>query len=374
MNDMSHPPVSDNTSVGLISVTDTIALLYRSAVDDSLWSEVAERMAKLFGADAVALCHTVNGQVRLLGEGVYNLSTREADQLGRQYAQNTVPRALPLGLDESARGRVLDDAGFARQVPQLAAGGRLLTVVVPDVGRTEGAAPTHLSLAHSEGRLRFDDGQHQLRELISGHLVDAVRLQMSLDRKNRIAEFHNSAVLHLGEAWLVIDRNDQLIECNPIARSFLLRSPLLGIKDGRVRVAGSDTCDPLRDAMQRAWQGDIGHNSVSIEPGDGIVSFDLRPVFRDDQRSSEKPDYLMILVRELNREIMMKIEKQAETCGLSRAELRVLVQLVRLGQNPAEIADAIGTSERTIRCQLSSIFRKTGTRTQQEIIRRTLLG
>jgi DNA-binding CsgD family transcriptional regulator len=82
----------------------------------------------------------------------------------------------------------------------------------------------------------------------------------------------------------------------------------------------------------------------------------------------------MVLVHELKRDIMLKIERQAEAFALSRAEKRVMVHLVRSGQTPAGIAALLGTSERTVRCQLSSIFRKTGTRNQQELIRMTLVG
>lgn len=57
--------------------------------------------------------------------------------------------------------------------------------------------------------------------------------------------------------------------------------------------------------------------------------------------------------------------------ALSKAESR-LIPLLLLGQSPTEMATSLDLKLTTIRSQLSSIFAKTGTTRQQELIR--LLG
>ena len=350
----------------------TVATMYQAAMNPSLWREVAERLAHLFDADAVVLCHTEGEAVKLLGDGYYNVDSDQAERLPGEYAQ---PAATTRRVsDHSARApRTVDDAAFARDVKPATGRGRVLTVVIPEIDAIEGCAPAHLSVAHAEGRVRFSSQQQDLRLLVSQHLLGAARMQRALARKQRTASFHSTAVLHLGEAWLVIDANDRVVDCNPLARSFLLRSDIVRLEHGRLTLPDRQAELVLREAILAGWTGEE-IRTIAMSPDGGQVSFDVLPIYGANGRSDERPEHLMVLVHELKRDIMLKIERQAEAFALSRAEKRVMVHLVRSGQTPAGIAALLGTSERTVRCQLSSIFRKTGTRNQQELIRMTLVG
>jgi len=163
------------------------------------------------------------------------------------------------------------------------------------------------------------------------------------------------------------------VDCNPLARSFLLRSDIARLEHGRLTLPDRQAELVLREAILAGWTGEE-IRTIAMSPDGGQVSFDVLPIYGANGRSDERPEHLMVLVHELKRDIMLKIERQAEAFALSRAEKRVMVHLVRSGQTPAGIAALLGTSERTVRCQLSSIFRKTGTRNQQELIRMTLVG
>ncbi|MBU3693822.1 MAG: helix-turn-helix transcriptional regulator [Rhodocyclaceae bacterium] len=356
-----------------LNLHEAIATIYRSTGDASAWREVASLLARVFDADAVVLCHTEGDAVRLLGEGLYNLSPEDAAKLPVRYSR----AALPPAAHHSGAGmvRTVDDAGFARDIDRLPGGARVLTVVIPEIDHTEPQQAAHLSVANTGGRLPFSANQQDLRVLLSQHLTEAVRIQRRFSRLQRKANFHSMAILHLGEAWLVVDRELELVDCNPLARGFLMRSELMRLRDGHVVFPDADTLQRVEEAMALAWAatGDLVQINL-VKPGDGAqVSLEFKPAYLSDDSHGEAPDGLMILVREVDRQLMLKIEAKAESCKLSRAERRVMVHLVRSGQPPAAIAMAIGTSERTIRCQLSSIFRKTGARNQQELIRMTLM-
>lgn len=347
-----------------------IAAIYGAIESPDQWRKVAEELARLFNADAVVLCHTEGEALRVLGEGLYNLTPEHAARLPLNYSaqgQAVTPHNSGTGLV-----RAVDDVRFARGIDELPPGARVLTVVIPEIDSTEPRQSTHLSVARSDGRLPFSEGQQDLRITISQHLTEAVRIQRRFARRQQTADFHSIAILHLGEAWLVIDRDMNLVDCNPLARSFLMRSDIMRLEAGEVRIPDPGMAAQLQVAMDSAWHGERFQVSVNSTEDNSQVGFEFHPFFPGNTRTSDEPTALMVLVRELDRDLMLKIEAKAEACGLSRAERRVMVHLVRSGQPPAAIAAAIGTSERTVRCQLSSIFRKTGARNQQDLIRMTL--
>lgn len=357
-----------------INLHAAIALIYQSSANGGSWRDVASSMARVFDVDAVVLCHTEGNSVRVLGEGLYNVSPEDAARLPLSYSATT----LPAGAHHSGSGavRTVDDAGFARDIDRLPPGARVLTVVIPEIDHTEARPAPHLSVAGANGRLPFSTRQQDLRLLFSQHLTEAVRIQRRFARLQRTANFHGKAVLHLGEAWLVIDRTLDLVDCNPLARAFLLRSDILQLRGGRVAYPHEGIATQIEEAVAPVWSGELEHAQVSVtSPGDGSqVGLDFLPVYLGERRSDDAPDGLMVLVREVDQELKLKIEAKAEACRLSRAERKVMLRLVRSGQPPATIATALGVSERTVRCQLSSIFRKTGARNQQDLIRMTLAG
>lgn len=371
MDMMQATPPTGGSSLHLHSA---ISAIYAAIESAEQWRRVAEELAALFNADAVVLCQTEGQTLRVLGEGLYNLSPENAARLPLNYStQASQDPALAPRNSGTALVRAVDDVRFARGIEELPPGARVLTVVIPEIDSTEPRQSTHLSVARSDGRLPFSEGQQDLRVTISQHLTEAVRIQRRFARRQQTADFHSIAILHLGEAWLVIDREMALVDCNPLARSFLMRSDILRLQDGTVRIPDPNMAAQLQPAMESAWRGERFQVSVNSVEDNSQVGLEFHPFFPGHTRSSDQPTALMVLVRELDRDLMLKIEAKSEACGLSRAERRVMVHLVRSGQPPAAIAAAIGTSERTVRCQLSSIFRKTGARNQQDLIRMTLM-
>lgn len=355
------------------NLSAAIELIYASSSDPAVWQKVADMLARMFDVDAVVLCHTEGANVRILGEGRFNLSAEDAARLPASYSTGNQPAAHHSG---TGAVRTVDDAGFAREIDRLRPGARVLTVVIPEIDHTEPRPSAHFSVAHADGRLPFSSSQQSLRTMLSQHLVEAVRIHRRFSRVKRMTNFQGLAILHLGEAWLVIDRSQSLVECSPLARSFLMRSALMRLNCGQVTFPDPDIEARLTEAMAPVWSGVSDRAQITLtSPKDGTqVGFDIIPAHASDGRSGDEPEGIMVLVREVDRDMMLKIEAKAEVWRLSRAERKVLVHLVRSGHTPAAIATAIGISERTVRCQLSSIFRRTGSRNQQDLIRMTLAG
>jgi len=81
----------------------------------------------------------------------------------------------------------------------------------------------------------------------------------------------------------------------------------------------------------------------------------------------------LILVFDPERRVQASFEMIARDLGISAREAEVAAVLVS-GYNVKEVSQRLGVSEHTIRSQLKSIFRKTETRSQSDLIQRIALG
>jgi len=128
--------------------------------------------------------------------------------------------------------------------------------------------------------------------------------------------------------------------------------------------------------MAPVWSGVAERSHATLKgPERGMeIRFEFIPALLRHETNGDPPEQMLILVREVEHDLALKVETMAEAFKLSRSERRVMKYLIRHGMPPAEIAVATGTSVRTVRCQLSSIFRKTGAENQQDLIRMTLIA
>jgi DNA-binding CsgD family transcriptional regulator len=361
------------TGVPGTDLDETIALIYRAAGEPSAWRGVARLLAQLFDAEAVALCRTDGSRVNLLGEGLHNLSQEDALSLLARQLDGDHPVAHHSG---DAAVHTVNDARLRHGLKHLHAEARVLTVLVPDREEAGSHADARLCMTGGEGRPPLSTVQTKLQATLSRHLLEAMRSEDRWQRQERSAELQGRVLLYLGRSWLVIDRGSRLIDCNPLARCFLRRSDLMSLRNGNLTYPKDDFRTRLEDAMGPVWSGVAERSQVTLdsrEQGMGI-RFEFIPALLRHETNGDPPEQMLILVREVERDLALRIETMAEAFKLSRSERRVTKYLIRHGMPPADIAVATGTSVRTIRCQLSSIFRKTGTESQQDLIRMTLAG
>lgn len=351
---------------------ETIALIYRAVGEPSAWRGVAGLFANLFHADAVALCRTEGSRVNLLGEGLHNLSQEDALSLLARQLDGHHPVAHHSG---DAAVHTVDDARFRHGLKHLHSEARVLTVLVADGEEAGSQHYARLCMTGGEGRLPLSAVQTKLQAILSRHLQEAVRSEDRWQRLERSAELQGRVLLHLGRSWLVIDRESKLIHCNPLARCFLRRSDLMFLRNGSLMYPKDDLRTRFEEAMAPVWSGvgERSHITLDSKERGMEIRFEFIPALLRHETNGDRPEQMLILMREVEHDLALKIETMAEAFKLSRSERRVMMYLIRQGMPPANIAAATGTSVRTIRCQLSSIFRKTGAESQQDLIRMTLI-
>ncbi len=218
--------------------------------------------------------------------------------------------------------------------------------------------PMSLNLFRPPSAKAFtQDDAMQLHELLP-HINRAFKLHWQMRNLNeQLSNFHNGldsldfAVMYVDSARRVSHSNKA---AQRIAKGVLLpQLPMQG---------------ELADLIDRAALGQGGAAMIS-----NLRTMVLALPISNPVRTSagEMRSSVMLLLVDADNQNAAATTFLCNAFALSKAESR-LIPLLLLGQSPTEMAASLDLKLTTIRSQLSSIFAKTGTTRQQELIR--LLG
>ena len=222
---------------------------------------------------------------------------------------------------------------------------------------------------------RKDGGQFTLDTAIS-HITyrsAAVAIAIMRDVTERRQAEETLNLLSTGMA--LVDRDCRLLLANRSASRLLDIGDGLTLSHGRVGAVRREQMEQLRDLVDRACSADkleVAEASfagvMTIDRGDDVrpLSIMIAPV----QLSAEaggNSQVAAIFIRDLEVRQSVPPEVLAKLFGLTPAEARVVVELVK-GKRPQEVADDLSVSLNTVRNQLKQIFSKTNTGRQSELI------
>lgn len=170
----------------------------------------------------------------------------------------------------------------------------------------------------------------------------------------------------------LVDRDCRLLLANRSASRILDSGDGLVLSHGRITATRREQIDDLRNLVSAVCMGqnaadDQGAGVMTIERADGArpLSIKIAPVELNAGENSSR--VAAVFVRDLDVRQSVPPEVVAKLFGLTFAEARVVVELVK-GKRPQEVADDIGVSLNTVRNQLKQIFSKTNTGRQSELV------
>ena len=167
----------------------------------------------------------------------------------------------------------------------------------------------------------------------------------------------------------VIDVTDDglVMECNDVAESILRDSNAMSIRDNQLVVKNKTDSQNLIKARQSALSGVKNVSVVISETNSGPLTIH---VIRSNSVDLKK-SYCTLLLTAGSWQVELSEQELKEKYKMTPAEIRLSKYLVQ-GLTLAEIADEIGVRIHTVRNQLKSIFSKTGTSRQSELVSRLL--
>lgn len=216
-----------------------------------------------------------------------------------------------------------------------------------------------VAVTRGRDRPRFSAGDREVLGLLAPHFRRAVAIAGLLEHQSLSTANFQAVVDQLATAVLLVDPLRRLIYANPQAETLLISGSLLSRRDGRVRFA-----DPEAERMLR--------HAMSAQAGSPL----LIPLHQDGStrrtavilRPKTDRDQFAILVHEPQADLPSTGRILASIFGLTPREVAVLTQLIQ-GRTLEEGCEALGIAVATTKTHLQSLFSKTGTARQQDLVR-----
>jgi DNA-binding CsgD family transcriptional regulator/PAS domain-containing protein len=240
-------------------------------------------------------------------------------------------------------------------------------------------AVSNISVNRTDRGRRFDSDDADLLQALMPHLQRALQLHRRLVGAEGIAQRSMEALDRLNHAMLLLDRRGRVTFANGRARQILRDQDGLTLNHGELRAANPADTGTLRQAVASAVATSLGTATSS----GGILSLG-RPSGRRRLRLVIAPVAMhqgffgadsagaIVSVADPERVAVPDEGTLRSLFGLTPAEA-VLTRLVAQGVTLEEAAARLGLRLETLRTRLKTIFEKTDTHRQVDLVRLVLL-
>lgn len=381
------PPATGRRNVQRQPGLTTVGNIYDAAFDDRLWPAVLNHVADYcgaWGADLVihdpALHHAAVTSPRADPEDLaryaqtwwrHNPAVSARERLGQVAEGQSV-----------ALKRLISPADFKRT----AFFNEFWRHVGPGVGWTstrlysEVGATAEFVLHPLRNREPFGDVLPALRPFVP-HLVRAVRVQRTL-RQMEMQRRMNAALAGRRFAGaMLVDAATRLVFADEASQEILSPENGLQLRGNTLTLVDHRASQTLRRLVASCAAIEIDRpmgGTFAVPRGEGRLPLELEVVpHRDDSRGKGafgcSSPVAMLILEDPDRSRMRRAAELQRRFGLTPREASLAVEISR-GDGREAAAARLGISLSTARMHLSSIFEKTGTRRQAELVRLLICG
>jgi DNA-binding CsgD family transcriptional regulator len=356
-----------------------VAEVYEAALRPSHWTKVLAQVVAQFKGTGAALrtfeatpetggfwcIHGINSPGQDLFEQYFstrNLWQARAEALGL-YKSGTVMTS-----DTLVPQRELRASEFYRTFLRQHDIQDLLALVLHD-GTTPPMPRTVLSVFRSHRQPRFGKGDIEAAREYMPHLARAVEMNFRFADLRRREAISGVALARFAPAMAYLRRDGTLVRANHAAEVLFAARDGLMLAGGRLIATGPRDNDLLQRALVAG-----GAEPLRIDRPSGrmpyvavAVLLPIDPLDPPDAR----PPHVALLVYDPDARSELELGVLARLYRLTPSELRVVEALVAHGSAKA-ICRNTSMNRNTVRSQLNSVLKKTGTNAQAELVRLAL--
>lgn len=220
-------------------------------------------------------------------------------------------------------------------------------------------------------------------ERLTPHLQRAAQLQSNRFVSSTQALIGHALVNKLRQPVALLEPNGTMVSINDACRRLLEATPLLRAEGGALRLPEpyqqefTRGCEALVAHRRRIAEDDsdepAGYHTLQVcssthPPDDVLFAFYTVLMSEDANDIYGMPPLMLVLFHHPATAAPLDAELLAPTFDLTPCEMRVS-RLLAGGYTPKEIAVRVGVQHDTVRKQLQSIYRKTTTCRQADLIR-----
>ena len=166
-------------------------------------------------------------------------------------------------------------------------------------------------------------------------------------------------------AILLVDRSLLIRHRNLFAQELLDQDTIIGERNGALQLFQSDNQRQIRIAVETAIteQRAINLSLLTKDESDNVLTLLVSPVGEANDVTAREAGIFIAQRKSMN----IQAESIKSLFGLTSAEAELALQLIN-GTSMSEYAKIKGVSNNTLRTQLRSIFDKTGTNRQPDLV------
>lgn len=361
---------------------DLVDFVYAAVLDDSLWPVVLAKLAAATGA-AQAVIATLDRRAHTFA----SIQRRAYPDLLESYTRYWAFHN-PLWIKSMARpaGEVFSlDALMPRQDFAKAPifnewwqpAGYSLAMLGTNL-HVEDMASSLVCVINARGNDALSPGQARVFEMAARHVVRAARLHRQLWTRGAAQDAAPERFENLRQGAILVDGSANVLFANAAAQVFLQAGDGLALEAGRLAATGGAaalerlvaSCGRAAGPLQGPFGGELAVPRGPHRPPLRLTVMPLRsgePAAEMPWLGLRAPAAIVTIndsetgARQLARELRSRF-------GLTLAEAALAAEIVK-GDGREAAARRRGISIATARAQLSSIFEKTGTRRQAELVR-----
>ena len=234
-----------------------------------------------------------------------------------------------------------------------------------------------LVVARPHGKGRFTDDALAKATRLSPHLVRVFALSRKLALKNAFGDHSLQALESPTKGLLILDEEGVVRHANSTADSMMTIGASLSVQNGRLicldpaedwRLSGLLQAARSKDPQQR--RGGSIRQSLRDTPS---LSISVTPLRSDSVAGFIAAGSAIMVCLETLDDPRTNETKLKTMFALTGAESRVALALYE-GLSTREVATRLNVSVNTVRAQLNSVFVKSGTHRQAELVSRIAAG
>jgi DNA-binding CsgD family transcriptional regulator len=238
-----------------------------------------------------------------------------------------------------------------------------------------GTSCSIFSVIRSRADGTVDDRMRRCMDIVVPHMCRAVLIGRAIDLKRAEAATFADALDDLPAGMFLIGKDARIKHANAAGQAMLEAGDILRSTGGRLFASDRRADEALREVFVAAVDGDtaLGVKGVAVpliaENGKRHVAHAL-PLTAGARRQTGETyaATAALFVRGATLDSPPALEVIARRYQLTPTELRVLLAIVEVGGTP-KVAEALGVSPSTVRTHLKSLFSKTGTRRQADLVK-----
>jgi DNA-binding CsgD family transcriptional regulator len=374
MSEAQTPPAGEAGGISLDRFSRILDRLYEAALNPEGWEECLETMrAELNGNFASLIVRPVTavdtGLIVSVAEGRRGIDPKTPNMAVSPFVGLEPDRLVTIGdvLSET-------DWRASHYYRDWCAPHDVYHVMAADIGTRDGGV-YGFRVTRDERSPPFSATDKALGRRLIPHIKRALNLHQSIHQDRKVISLYSRAMAQLMVGVVVLDKDCNVIECNPAATT------ILDMQDG-LRVVGKQleaTYANDNRKLQRMVKDALSHNegpkmalteAVSISRPSGQLSWGVvvQSISSDQWTEGKQRPAVAVFLRDTEGKSQPPVRLAQQLFQLTPAETMLAIQLAN-GLSLEEAAEALNIRRNTARAHLRSIFSKTGVRRQTELVR-----